>query len=271
MNGRIDEFALQINGIAALAYLLMALGNTEIDNVFDPAYPTVSRDFHWIRYAHWAIVGPLTIAILTVVAGVHWVEGLYVSFLVLFGVASGFAGALHTGRYATWPIFAFAVVAYALAGYSLLVRYRRAAYQLHNEIGKLYDLVGQGSFVLYTGYLIVWACAEGGHVADVDQEIIVYTVLDILSKVVFGYVLLLSRESIARYGKFLGNVSHEFEFTFGRAPVYTPVHSTHAPVVTVPYNTTVHIPEGNIPATAALQLTLQADPTVKAVLKPTSA
>ncbi len=37
--------------------------------------------------------------------------------------------------------------------------------------------------------------------------------------------------------------------------------------MTVPYNTTVHIPEGTIPATAALQLTLATDAVKGIVVK----
>ncbi len=61
--------------------------------------------------------------------------------------------------------------------------------------------------LLWAAYGVVWACAEGSFKMTVDQEVIVYAVLDITAKCVFGFVLLFSREAIARYGSFLGGVS----------------------------------------------------------------
>jgi bacteriorhodopsin len=251
---------LQINAIGALAYLIMALGNTSYAVFFDPEFPEISRDFQWIRYAQWAITGPLTLITFGLLAGAHWVEVLFIVLACLVGVAAGFAGALSTGLHATWPIFAFAVAAFLVIIYSLLGSFRRSAYQLHVEVGKLYDFLAYSMGALFTGYLIVWASSEGGHIADVDQEVIVYTVLDVLTKLIFGFILLFSRESIARYGKFLGGSFSDVDFairpqTHAYAAVPTAAYSQ---TVTVPYSTTVHIPEGNIPATASLQLTLNA-------------
>ena len=89
--------------------------------------------------------------------------------------------------------------------------------------------------------LITWGVSEGGYITTVDQEVIIYAVLDVLTKVVFGFVLVWSRESIARYGTFLGaiNTGVDFDFPIQRStytgsgsnyatePAQTPVYGEH--------------------------------------------
>lgn len=85
---------------------------------------------------------------------------------------------------------------------------------LQIEIGKLYDVLAFGSVLLWTVYGIVWGCSEGGYKMTPDQEVIVYAVLDITAKCVFGFVLLFSREAIARYGTFLGGINTGITYDF---------------------------------------------------------
>lgn len=212
-----------INAITALAYLTMALGKTTINA------HTSSRQFEWIRYAAWALVAPITVWIFGLLSGAHWVELIWVSIVTMIGVAAGFAAAISNGTNATWPLFAFGVVTFIPVFIALAFTFRRAAYKVHTEIGKLYDVVGFGSLLLYVGYVITWGVSEGGFVTTVDQEIIIYTVLDILTKVIFGFTLIYSREAIARYGSFLGqiNTGIEFDFPIARS-TYTGSGSAYA-------------------------------------------
>jgi len=196
-----------INGIAALAYLIMALGATQ--------YCTISgRAFLWVRYVDWFFTVPLLILDLGVLAGAHWSELYFTMVCSAVMIAAGYAGAIDSGYNATWPLFTFGFVVYIPVAVSLLTSFRTNAYRHHVEIGKLYDLLAFGSVILYAGYGIVWGCSEGGLIMTVDQEVIVYTVLDIISKCVFGFVLLFSREAIARYGTFLGGINTGQDFDF---------------------------------------------------------
>jgi len=212
-----------INAITALAYLTMAFGNTVItghNNV---------RQFQWIRYAAWVLVAPITMWILGLLSGAHWVDLIWVSFAAILGVAAGFAGGVSSGFNATWPLFAFGVVCGIPVAIALLFTFRRSAYKVHTEIGKLYDVVGIGSLIVYLGYVITWGVSEGGFVTTLDQEVIIYTALDIATKVIFGFVLIWSRESIARYGTFLGHINTgvDFDFPIARS-TYTSSASNYA-------------------------------------------
>ena len=212
-----------INAITALAYLIMAFGVCTI-------YAHSSeRDFEWVRYAAWVLVAPLTLWILGLLSGAHWVDLIWVTFASMISVAALFAAAISFGFNATWPLFAFGLFCGIPVAVALIFTFRRSAYKVHPEIGKLYDVVGLGSLVLYVAYAITWGVSEGGFITTVDQELIIYTVLDIFTKVVFGFVLIWSRESIARYGTFLGHINTgvDFDFPIARS-TYTSSASNYA-------------------------------------------
>jgi len=224
-----------INVITALAYLLMAMGNTDIQgrnvaNVsaqYAGAYngyvvnttPTLTRAFLWVRYAAWVIVAPITVVIFGLLGGAHWVEIVWTIFWTIIGVAAGFAGATDGGLNATWPLLAYGAFTFFPVMIALVYTFRRTAYRVHAEIGKLYDVLAFSSVILYAGYAITWGVSEGGFYTTVDQEIIIYTTLDILTKVGFGFVLIWSREAIARFGNFLGviNTGADFDFPIVRS------------------------------------------------------
>jgi bacteriorhodopsin len=197
-----------VNAIAALAYLTMALGGTEYSN------PLFYRGFLWIRYVDWAFTVPLLLLDLGLLAGAHWVEVFFAVFCSLIMIFAGFAGAISLGVNATWPLFVFGFVAYFPVAVALVTSWRSTAYKHHVEIGKLYDVLAFGIVIIFAGYGIVWACAEGSAKMTVDQEVIVYACLDIAAKCVFGFVLLFSREAIARYGTFLGGINTGTDFDF---------------------------------------------------------
>ena len=157
---------------------------------------------------------PLLVLDLGVLAGAHWVELFFTMFAALLMIAAGFAGAISTGWNATWPLFVFGFVCYFPIAIAFMTTWRSTAYKHHVEIGKLFDILAFGSAILWAGYGIVWACSEGSGIMTPDQEAITYAVLDIVSKCVFGFVLLFSREAIARYGTFLGGINTGLDFDF---------------------------------------------------------
>jgi len=217
-----------INAITALAYLTMALGGIwgqaeYVPNKSLQVGTNGQRGFHWLRYAAWVFVAPITTIILGILAGAHWVDIFWVAFASIVSVAALFASAISQGWNATWPLFAFAGVAGLIVAIAYVRTYRVAAYKVHAEIGKLYDVLGLGSLVLYIGYYITFGVSEGGKITTPDQEVIIYTVHDIITKVAFGFVLIYSREAIARYGTWLGqiNTGVDFDFPIARSTVTT--------------------------------------------------
>ena len=242
-----------INGVTALSYLLLATGtlNAGAGNAWPGgavAYylhdwslqapgvisqpvlgtPTTTmiagvawgaRQFFWLRYAAWVWVAPVTMVILGLVSGAHWVEITWTFWFSIISVAALFAAATSNGPNATWPLFAAAVIAGFPVLIALAYTFRKTAYRVHSEIGRLYDVLGFSMIVLSIGYAITWAVSEGGMVTTIDQEVIIYATLDVVTKVVFGFVLIWSREAIARYGTFLGviNTGIDFDFPIARS------------------------------------------------------
>ena len=161
-----------------------------------------------------AVTVPLLVLDLGMLAGAHWAELFFAMFASLLMIAAGFAGAVSSGWNATWPLFVFGFVCYFPVAINFVTTWRSTAYKHHVEIGKLFDILAFGSAILWAGYGIVWACSEGSGIMTPDQEAITYAVLDIVAKCVFGFVLLFSREAIARYGTFLGGINTGADFDF---------------------------------------------------------
>jgi len=177
------NLATVIVAITALAYLIEALGNTEMFTV---------RPLLWIRYAQWVTNGPLVLALAGLLAGTTVVELAFVSGLHTILVASLFAAAISSGYNATWPIFVFGVVASLPIYYTVLVTWMGRASTLSKSVRGLYMFVAYFGAILGLGYTVNWGTAEGGKVQSLDQEIITYTVLDILYRVVIPFVVVFS-------------------------------------------------------------------------------
>jgi len=219
-----------ICAITALTYLIAALGGHYVPTTASWATGNsvalgmaatsqqltynLIRSFSWLRYASYAIVAPITIAILAILSGAHWTEIVWVGTSSVLSVAAIYAAIISTGPMSQWPIYAFAIVAGLPVGIALVYTFRVAAHKVHPEIGRLYDVLGFGSLVLYAAYALAAGVSELGYITTVDQECIIYAALDVLSKVVFGFVLIWSREAIARYGTFLGSINTGVDFDF---------------------------------------------------------
>ena len=279
-----------INGVTALAYLLLATGTGNNANSYVGgmtawylrpwsitngviSQPTEgswgARQFFWLRYAAWAWAAPVTLVILGLVSGAHWVEIMWTCWFTLISIAALFAASTVNGPNSVWPLFAAGIAAGFPVVIALAYTFRKTAYRVHAEIGRLYDVLGFSTIVLIVGYAITWAVSEGGLVTTIDQETIIYAVLDIVTKVVFGAVLIWSREAIARYGTFLGviNTGIDFDFPIARstytgsaaayvsepsAPITMGEHrdlafaQLHAATKTAPTQTASAWPEANI-------------------------
>jgi len=200
-NALFNYLAIMIVAITALAYLIEALGNTEMNTGrFDPTFVSLpdpssnlvlqNRYLLWLRYAQWAGNTPLILATLGLLAGTTLTELAYVTVLSLITTGALFAAATSTGYNATWPIYALGLcIAIPIAIQVLLVWGARAA-TCPAPTAKTFLALSWLSFFFAIGYAVNWGTAEGGRVQNTDQEALTYTVLDILSRVVFTFILL---------------------------------------------------------------------------------
>jgi bacteriorhodopsin len=205
-----------INAITAIAYLIMAMGGVWQQGRGFSA--TVPNYVQWLRYASYGFVIPLTIYLFGHLSGSHWVDIVWVTIASIASIASLYAAAISTGFNAVWAVFALGLFFGFPLAIALVYTFRANAYRTHREIGRLYDVLGFGFLIMCVGYAVVWGVAEGGLMMTFDQSMITYTLFDIITKVVFGAVLIYGRESIARYGSFIGvNTGVDFDFPIAKS------------------------------------------------------
>lgn len=219
--------------IGALGYLIMALGDVTM-NAHNGNYAAPGRQFEWVRYATWTATIFTLLPTIGLLAGAHWVNLLWVIFASILSVGAFFAAAISQGGStstiaATWPLFAFGAFCGIPVMIAILFTWRRSAAKVHPEIGRLYNIVSYMAAIFFLAYLIVIAVSECGFVTTVDQELIVFTVLDLLTKVVLGAFIIYGRESIARYGTYHGliNTGLDIDFPIERS-TYTGSGSNYA-------------------------------------------
>jgi len=182
--------------VTALAYLIMALGNTEMFTV---------RPLLWVRYVQWAVQMPIGLSILGLLAGTTVTELAYVSTLGLLTIGSLFAAAISSGYNATWPIFAFGVCTSLPVFSMVLFTWMARASHLSPATKSCYNTVAWLTAILGLGYVINWGTAEGGKVQSIDQEIITYTVLDVVSKPIAALLVVFIPNAIEGAAGLLGS------------------------------------------------------------------
>jgi bacteriorhodopsin len=187
------------------AYLIMVLADTSF------SLYCKDRSFEWLRYAAWGTVAPITIAYIGVLAQAATTDIIYTAVLSFLSVLALFAAATSPVCIASWPLLAFAVLAGIIVITHLRGNFQAAAKaNLPGDVSRLYSVYITGFILTFFGYVVVWGVSEGGKVTTPTQEIITYTVLDILTKVVLNAFLLLGITSYHQYGSafaFLGTES----------------------------------------------------------------
>lgn len=128
-------------------------------------------------------------------AGLPWPTILFSILLQMVAVVCLLIGALVRTSY-KWGYFAFACAAILGVLYHVLLTGRKHAGPLGADISKTY-MTGAGIITLtWLLYPICWGLSEGGNVISPDSEGIFYGILDILSQVVFGALMLLGHKNL---------------------------------------------------------------------------
>lgn len=104
-----------------------------------------------------------------------------------------------------WGYFVFGNLALFWIAYVTTVTARKHARAVGPDVSKAYTTVGIYLIALWFLYPIAWGLSEGGNVIAPDSEAVFYGILDILTKVGYGALLLWSHRNIdpARLGGML--------------------------------------------------------------------
>ncbi|KAL2163228.1 hypothetical protein VTH06DRAFT_5284 [Thermothelomyces fergusii] len=193
--------------VSALAYFAMATGQAsslschaardrhghDLPDTFHDA----CRQVYWARYLDWAVANSLLLLNLALLAGLDGAHTLMAVVAHLVAVLGGFAaayGAEHTGQ--KWGWFVIACLGYLFVVWHLGLHGTRSVQPKGARVSRLWASLSIYSLAVLAAYPIAWAITTLARRTDVNTEIIVYAVLDLLTKPVFGLWLLISHRAI---------------------------------------------------------------------------
>jgi len=142
---------------------------------------------------------------------------LFIVFIDFIMIASGLIGGLITGT-ERWAFFGFSIACFLPIIYFLCYLDGDGSGGfcgfLNNTAGnrrkQTYRRAMNLTVLSWIGYPIIWAVAEGGQNLSATGEAIAYTVLDIISKSVFGWIIVYSE-----WGSYLDAVKDIVSFGGG--------------------------------------------------------
>lgn len=180
--------------IATLAYLTMVTDN----GIY--ILPT-GREFFYARYVDWALTTPLMLLEICAIAKSTndtkvWLVGT--DFVM---VLCGLIGAFYEDdiKYLYWT---FGMAMFGPILYFLFVGLKKNAdAQNNSDVSALYYKVSWLTAIFWTGYPIMWWYCEGDGSFSVDTECLGYTILDVASKCVWGFIICSSRDAVNALNK----------------------------------------------------------------------
>jgi len=173
--------------VASLAYLTMATGNGFITRCCD------GRSFYYARYIDWAITTPLMLWELSRLAQDfshkdHTTEFYYICFLDILMIISGLIGGLICES-DKWALFGFSMLCF-IPIMKQLCDFDTAEDDNDADIQKQYRNARNITITAWSVYPLIWILSEGTGVMSANGEAIAYTVLDVISKSFFGWVVI---------------------------------------------------------------------------------
>ena len=185
--------AISITVIAATAYLAMALGMGSIR--------VGGQEVLVARYVDWILTTPLIIALLGVLANASRSLILTIIGVDVYMIIAGLLGAVAQTVFVSLVWWAIGSVAFLVLLYLLFGAISTAADEQPDDVAGIYRTLRNLTVVLWSIYPVIWILGGNGFgVLPVLVENGGITVLDVLSKVVFGYILLSSHETLRVYG-----------------------------------------------------------------------
>ena len=110
--------------------------------------------------------------------------------MILFGVS---AGLFHS-----WTLFVFGFICFIPIIIALCGGLSRQASKAPSDVKKVLTRLCYITAVTWIFYPVVWIICEGLNVVNLDTEVIIYAILDVISKCGFGFILCMQRNEIEK-------------------------------------------------------------------------
>jgi bacteriorhodopsin len=179
--------------IASALYLAMALGQGQ-SVIYD-------RPTFWVRYITWFLSTPLLILDLTFLGQTSLPITASLLGANAFMIATGLVAAISPDPI-NYIWYLVSCGAYLAVFYLLLSPYRQEAERQHPRNKKAFRQLLTVHLVLWTGYPIIWILAASGFdLINQGMETMSYTLLDLTSKVGFGFLALNTLSQLERVNK----------------------------------------------------------------------
>jgi bacteriorhodopsin len=179
----------------------------------DTRYPCEDKHptIRFLRYAAWCAAASFTTAFFGCYAGVSVPRlNAKAAILSMFAVCALYAAAECPISIVRWLLLAFAVALGIALLFYLAYHFRSQAKEhLPPDLYDTYTLTLRLFAILLVAYIIVWCNAEGGKSITSDQAIIVYTVLDVVTKTLVFWILLKNENVDFPPGKSMPLMQHE--------------------------------------------------------------
>uniref|UniRef100_A0A7S0TWV5 Rhodopsin n=2 Tax=Hemiselmis andersenii TaxID=464988 RepID=A0A7S0TWV5_HEMAN len=182
-----------ICGFAAMAYFAMLSGQgwTAIAGC---------RQFFYAHYADWAVTFVLTTILLGLVAGaeVDLIFGAAGSAVVM--IFSLYMGSVSVVTTVKWFWFLISLMGLAGAVVHFAQSFKAAADLKGGEGSALYGKVAWIVILSWMCYPVVWLFSEGFASFSVSFEVCAYALLDIVAKVVMGFMVMSAHDTLGEGG-----------------------------------------------------------------------
>jgi len=188
-------FTFMIVITAALSYFAMATDSGYSLVQVKPGSP--SRTVFWARYLDWSITTPLLLLDVTSLVQAPFFVVTRMVYADIAMIVTGVIAALSGVAY-KWAWYTFSCLFFAFIIYDLMVTCKNSSKQNAAMNSKYTKLAGY-LIILWIAYPIVWALAEGQELISVNAEVVCYAILDVLAKVVFGFMVVYADQAEETY------------------------------------------------------------------------
>lgn len=185
---RLFEFiTFLVTAIASLAYLVMAAG-------FGRHYNGTDQPFFYARYIDWVFTTPLMIWDLMALVDAPASNIFMVTGLDVLMIVGGMLGSMLERHKIRWAFFVLSCIFFLQIVNELSQLMNKGA--VSQAAQDVYRSAGRLTIVLWTGYPIAWALTEGTNVLGPNVTCLLYCILDVISKCVFGFIIVSNREAL---------------------------------------------------------------------------